>query len=153
MERMNEGPLTGSYARDIVVYIYDGKMHPVDSNEISFKLAGRHAFSTAFKAAGPKIMEPINDVEISMPEDMMGAVMTDLQGRRGIIMGMDAKGRNQIIRAKVPAAEMTRYATSLSAITSGRGTFTSTYDQYQQVPTDVQNQLLKDYEESQKEEE
>ncbi len=153
MERMNEGPLTGSYARDIVVFIYDGKMHPVDSNEISFKLAGRHAFSTAFKAAGPKIMEPINDVEISMPEDMMGAVMTDLQGRRGIIMGMDADGKNQIIRAKVPAAEMTRYATSLSAITSGRGTFKSTYDQYQQVPSDVQDQLLKAYEESQKEEE
>ncbi len=152
MERMNEGPLTGSYARDIIVYIYDGKMHPVDSNEISFKLAGRFAFSTAFKAAGPKIMEPINDVEINMPEDMMGAVMTDLQGRRGIIMGMDAAGKNQIIRAKIPAAEMTRYATSLSAITSGRGTFSSTYDQYQQVPTDVQNQLLKAYEESQEDE-
>ncbi len=153
MERMNEGPLTGSYARDIVVYIYDGKMHPVDSNEISFKLAGRHAFSTAFKAAGPKIMEPINDVEINVPEEMMGAVMTDLQGRRGIIMGMDAAGRNQIIRAKVPAAEMTRYATSISAITSGRGTFTSNFDQYQQVPSDVQEQLLKAYEESQAEEE
>ena len=153
MERMNEGPLTGSYARDIIVYIYDGKMHPVDSNEISFKLAGRFAFSTAFKAAGPKIMEPINDVEIRVPEDMMGAVMTDLQGRRGIIMGMDAAGRNQVIKAKIPASEMTRYATSLSAITSGRGTFTSTHDQYQQVPTDVQNQLLKAYEESQEEEE
>ncbi len=98
-------------------------------------------------------MEPINDVEIRVPEDMMGAVMTDLQGRRGIIMGMDAAGRNQIIKAKIPAAEMTRYATSLSAITSGRGTFSSTYDQYQQVPTDVQNALLKAYEESQEEEE
>lgn len=153
MERMNEGPLTGSYARDIIVYIYDGKMHPVDSNEISFKLAGRFAFSTAFKAAGPKIMEPINDVEINVPEDMMGAVMTDLQGRRGIIMGMDANGRNQVIKAKIPAAEMTRYATSLSAITSGRGTFSSVYDQYQQVPSDVQDKLLKAYEEEQKEEE
>ena len=153
MERMNEGPLTGSYARDIVVFVYDGKMHPVDSNEISFKLAGRFAFSTAFKTAGPKIMEPINDVEINMPEDMMGAVMTDLQGRRGIIMGMDAAGKNQIIKAKIPAAEMTRYATSLSAITSGRGTFSSKYDSYQQVPTDVQKDLLKTYEESQDEEE
>ncbi len=153
MERMTEGPLTGSYARDIIVYIYDGKMHPVDSNEISFKLAGRHAFSTAFKAAGPKIMEPINDVEIRVPEDMMGAAMTDLQGRRGIIMGMDAAGRNQVIRARIPAAEMTRYATSLSAITSGRGTFSSVYADYQQVPTDVQNQLLKEYEESQQEDE
>ncbi len=153
MERMNEGPLTGSYARDIVVYIYDGKMHPVDSNEISFKLAGRNAFSTAFKNAGPKIMEPINDVEISVPEDMMGAVMTDLQGRRGIIMGMDAVGRNQLIKAKVPAAEMSKYATSLSAITSGRGTFSSKYDTYQQVPSDVQDALLKAYEESLEEEE
>lgn len=153
MERMNEGPLTGSYARDIVVFIYDGKMHPVDSNEISFKLAGRNAFSQAFKTAGPKIMEPINDVEISVPEEMMGAVMTDLQGRRGIIMGMDAKGRNQVIRAKIPAAEMTRYATSLSAITSGRGTFSSNFDEYLQVPSDVQEQLLKAYEESQQEEE
>ncbi len=152
MERMNEGPLTGSYARDIVVFIYDGKMHPVDSNEISFKLAGRFAFSTAFKAAGPKIMEPINNVEINVPEDMMGAVMTDLQGRRGIIMGMDAAGKNQVIKARIPAAEMTRYATSLSAITSGRGTFTSVHDQYQQVPTDVQKELLKAYEESQDEE-
>lgn len=153
MERMVEGPLTGSYARDIVVYIYDGKMHPVDSNEISFKLAGRNAFSAAFKNAGPKIMEPINNVEIRVPEEMMGAVMTDLQGRRGIIMGMDSDGRNQVIKAKIPAAEMTRYATSLSAITSGRGIFKATFDAYQQVPTDVQDKLLKEYEESQKDEE
>ena len=153
MERMTEGPLTGSYARDIVVYVYDGKMHPVDSNEISFKLAGRHAFSTAFKSAGPKIMEPVYDVEITVPEDMMGAVMTDLQGRRGIIMGMDSKGKNQIIRAKVPGAEMARYATSLSSITSGRGTFSLEFDQYQQVPSDVQEKLLKEYEASQQEEE
>jgi len=152
MERMTEGPLTGSYARDIVVYVYDGKMHPVDSNEISFKLAGRHAFITAFKSAGPKIMEPIYDVEIIIPEDMMGAVMTDLQGRRGIIMGMGSKGKNQIIRTKVPGAEMARYSTSLSSITSGRGTFSLKFDQYQQVPTDVQEKLLKEYEASQEEE-
>jgi len=102
MERMTEGPLTGSYARDIIVYVYDGKMHPVDSNEISFKLAGRNAFSMAFKDAGPKIMEPVYNVEIIVPEEMMGAVMTDLQGRRGMIMGMDSKGKNQIIRPKFP---------------------------------------------------
>ncbi|PLW93273.1 MAG: elongation factor G [Marinilabiliales bacterium] len=148
MERMNEGPLTGSYARDIVVYIYDGKMHPVDSNEISFKLAGRHAFSTAFKNAGPKIMEPICDLVVSIPEDNMGAVMTDLQGRRAIIMGMDSEGKNQVIKAKVPLAEMSKYVTSLSSITSGRGTFKLTYDNYQQVPGDVQDKLLKEYEES-----
>ncbi|MFA5417410.1 MAG: elongation factor G [Bacteroidales bacterium] len=148
MERMTEGPLTGSYARDIVVYVYDGKMHPVDSNEISFKLAGRHAFSDAFKNAGPKIMEPVYDLVVSVPEDMMGAVMTDLQGRRAIIMGMDSAGKNQVIKAKVPGAEMSKYVTSLSALTSGRGTFSLTYDAYQQVPTDVQDKLLKEYEES-----
>lgn len=153
MERMNEGPLTGSYARDIVVYVYDGKMHPVDSNEISFKLAGRFAFSHAFKEAGPKIMEPIYDIEIMVPEDAMGSVMTDLQGRRGMIMGMDGAGKNQIIRAKVPGAELSKYATSLSSITSGRGVFSMKFDQYQQVPTDVQEKLLKEYEESQEEEE
>jgi len=153
MERMSEGPLTGSYARDIVVYVYDGKMHPVDSNEISFKLAGRNAFSKAFKEAGPKIMEPIYDVEVMVPEDTMGSVMTDLQGRRGMIMGMDAVGKNQIIRVKVPGAELARYSTSLSSITSGRGVFTMKFDQYQQVPSDVQDKLLKEYEESQKEEE
>lgn len=152
MERMNEGPLTGSYARDIIVYVYDGKMHPVDSNEISFKLAGRHAFSTAFKAAGPKIMEPIYDVTVWVPEDMMGAVMTDLQGRRAIIMGMDSEGKNQVIKAKVPLAEMYKYITSLSSVTSGRGRFSMEFDAYQQVPTDVQAKLLKEYEESQEEE-
>ena len=152
MERMNEGPLTGSYARDIIVYVYDGKMHPVDSNEISFKLAGRNAFSMAFKNAGPKIMEPIYDVVVSLPEDMMGAVMTDLQGRRAIIMGMDADGKNQIIKAKVPLAEMGKYVTSLSSITSGRGTFSMEFDAYQPVPSDVQNKLLKEYEASLEEE-
>ncbi len=153
MERMEEGPLTGSYARDIVVYIYDGKMHPVDSNEISFKLAGRNAFSEAFKQAGPKIMEPVYDVEVIVPEEMMGAVMTDLQGRRAMIMGMDAKGKNQIIRARVPLAEMQRYATSLSSLTSGRGVFSMKFAEYAQVPSDVQEKLLKEYEAQQQEEE
>ncbi len=152
MERMTEGPLTGSYARDIVVYVYDGKMHPVDSNEISFKLAGRNAFSDAFKHAGPKIMEPVYDVEVTIPEDMMGSVMTDLQGRRAMIMGMDAKGKNQVIRARVPLAEMQRYSTSLSSITSGRGVFSMKFAEYVQVPSDVQDKLLKEYEEQQKEE-
>lgn len=153
MERLEEGPLTGSYARDIVVYVYDGKMHPVDSNEISFKLAGRNAFSIAFKNAGPKIMEPIYDVAVRMPEDMMGSVMTDLQGRRAIIMGMDSDGKYQIINAKVPLSEMDRYSTSLSAITSGRGTYTMKFAEYAQVPGDVQTKLLKEYEDKQKDEE
>ena len=152
-ERLEQGPLTGSYARDIIVYIYDGKMHPVDSNEMAFKIAGRMAFSMAFKNAGPKIMEPIYDLDVRMPADLMGAVMTDLQGRRAIVMGMDSDHNYQTIHAKVPLAEMDRYSTSLSSLTSGRGTFTMKYAEYQQVPTDVQNRLLKEYEESQKEEE
>ena len=152
-ERLEQGPLTGSYARDIICYIYDGKMHPVDSNEMAFKIAGRMAFSAAFKNAGPKIMEPIYDLDVRMPADLMGSVMTDLQGRRAIVMGMDSDHNYQTIHAKVPLAEMDRYSTTLSSLTSGRGTFTMKYAEYQQVPTDVQNRLLKEYEESQKDEE
>ncbi|MFO7874018.1 MAG: elongation factor G [Bacteroidales bacterium] len=153
MEKMEEGPLTGSYARDIVVNVYDGKMHPVDSNELSFKLAGRNAFKDAFKNAGPKIMEPIYDVVVMVPEEKMGDVMTDLQGRRALIMGMESEGTYQRIRAKVPLAEMNRYATSLSSLTSGRATYDMKFAEYQQVPMDIQEQLLKAYEEEQKEEE
>ena len=153
MEKIEEGPLTGSYARDIVVSIYDGKMHPVDSNEISFKLAGRHAFKEGFKNAGPKILEPIYDVEVIVPEDKMGDVMTDLQGRRAIIMGMDSEGNFQKIIAKVPLAEMNRYSTALSSLTSGRATYNMKFAEYTQVPGEVQDKLLKTYEEQEKEEE
>lgn len=152
MEKIEQGPLTGSYARDIVVNIYDGKMHPVDSNEISFKLAGRHAFREAFKNAAPKILEPIYDVEIVVPEEKMGDVMTDLQGRRAIIMGMDSEGQYQKIKARVPLAEMNRYSTSLSSLTSGRAMFGMKFAEYQQVPMDVQDALLKAYEEEEKDE-
>ena len=153
MEKMEQGPLTGSYARDIVVNIFDGKMHPVDSNETAFKIAGRTAFRAAFKAAGPKIMEPIYDVVVKVPTESMGGVMTDLQGRRAIVMGMDAEGMYTVLKAKAPLAEMSRYCTALSSLTSGRGTFSMKYAEYQQVPTDVQQALLKAYEESQAEEE
>jgi len=148
MEKMEDGPLTGSYARDIVVNVYDGKMHPVDSNEISFKLASRHAFREAFKNAGPRIMEPIYNVEVLVPEERMGDVMTDLQGRRAIIMGMDSEGTYQKIKARVPLAEMNRYSTSLSSITSGRAMYSMKYAEYAQVPSDIQEKLLKEYEES-----
>jgi elongation factor G len=147
MEKIEDGPLTGSYARDIVVYIYDGKMHPVDSNELSFKLAARNAFREAFKNAGPKILEPIYDVEVIVPEEKMGDVMTDLQGRRAVIMGMDADGNYQKIKARVPLAEMNRYSTSLSSITSGRAMYSLKFSEYAPVPGDVQTQLLKEYEE------
>jgi elongation factor G len=148
MERMEQGPLTGSYARDIRVFVYDGRMHPVDSNEISFKLAGRTAFSMAFKEAAPKIMEPVYDIEVIVPEDKMGNVMTDLQGRRAIIMGMEGG----TIRAKVPLAELNRYSTALSSLTSGRASYSMKFAEYAQVPSDVQEKLLKEYEEQQKEE-
>ncbi|NWJ53039.1 MAG: elongation factor G [Bacteroidetes bacterium] len=153
MEKMEEGPLTGSYARDIAVYVFDGKMHPVDSNEISFKLAGRNAFREAFKNAGPKILEPIYNVEVMVPEDKMGDIMTDLQGRRAVIMGMESDGNYQKIKAKVPLAEMYRYSTALSSITSGRATYGLKFADYAPVPPDVQANLLKVYEEQEKEEE
>lgn len=152
MEKMEEGPLTGSYARDIRVFVYDGKMHPVDSNEISFKLAGRNAFKEAFKKAGPKIMEPIYNVEVLVPADYMGDVMSDLQNRRAMIEGMSSEKGFEVIKARVPLAELYKYSTALSSLTSGRATFVMTFADYQQVPMDVQEKLLKAYEESEKEE-
>ncbi len=152
MEKIEEGPLTGSYARDIIVYVYDGKMHPVDSNEISFKLAGRNAFSKAFKNAGAKILEPIYNLNVWVPSDRMGDVMSDLQGRRAMIMGMGSEKGLEKITAKVPLKEMNKYTTSLSSITGGRGVFSMEYDNYEKVPSDVQDELLKAYAEEQEEE-
>lgn len=145
MDRMEQGPLTGSYARDVRVCIYDGKMHPVDSNEISFRLAARNAFSEAFRNAGPKILEPVYDVEVLVPGDKMGDVMSDLQGRRAIIMGMTSEKGFEKISAKVPLKEMSSYSTSLSSITGGRSSFTMKFASYELVPGDVQDKLLKAY--------
>ncbi len=152
MEKMEQGPLTGSYARDIIVYVYDGKMHPVDSNEISFKLAGRNAFSMAFKKSNPKILEPIYDLEVWVPSDRMGDVMSDLQGRRTLIMGMGSEKGFEKITARVPLKEMNKYATSLSSVTGGRGLFKMAFNTYEKVPADVQEELLKAYEAEQEEE-
>jgi len=152
MEKMEIGPLTGSYARDIRVYVYDGKMHPVDSNEISFRLAGRNAFSQAFKIAGPKILEPVYDVEIMVPSDRMGDVISDLQGRRGMVLGMASEKRFEVIKAKVPLAEMNKYSTALSSITGGRAMYTMKFAEYAQVPGDVQDQVIKAYSEEEEEE-
>ena len=152
MERMEQGPLTGSYARDVRVCIYDGKMHPVDSNEISFKLAGRNAFSEAFRNANPKILEPVYDVEVMVPGDVMGDVMSDLQGRRAIIMGMASENGFEKISAKVPLKEMSSYSTALSSITGGRSSFTMKFASYELVPGDVQEKLLKEYAEKNEEE-
>ncbi|TCO10420.1 elongation factor G [Natronoflexus pectinivorans] len=151
MEKMEEGPLTGSYARDIRVCVYDGKMHPVDSNEISFKLAGRNAFRTAFKEAGPKILEPVYDVEVRVPGDRMGDVMSDLQGRRATIEGMSSEKGFEVIKAKVPLKEMNKYSTSLSSITGGRAFYSMKFAKYDKVPPEVQEQLLAAYEAEQSE--
>ena len=152
MSRLKQGPLTGSYARDVRVIVYDGKMHPVDSNEISFMLAGRNAFSEAFKNAGPKILEPIYDVEVFVPSDRMGDVMGDLQGRRAMIMGMSSEKGFEKLVAKVPLKEMSSYSTALSSLTGGRASFIMKFASYELVPTDVQDKLIKDFEAKQTEE-
>ncbi|WP_320908861.1 MULTISPECIES: elongation factor G [Bacteroides] len=152
MSRMEQGPLTGSYARDVRVIVYDGKMHPVDSNEISFMLAGRNAFSEAFKNAGPKILEPIYDVEVFVPSDKMGDVMGDLQGRRAMIMGMNSEKGFEKLIAKVPLKEMSSYSTALSSLTGGRASFIMKFASYELVPSDVQDKLIKDFEAKQVEE-
>ena len=146
MERMEQGPLTGSYARDVRVVVYDGKMHPVDSNELSFMLAARHAFSDAFKNAGPKILEPIYDLEVYVPSDFMGDVMSDLQGRRALIMGMDSEAGYQKLQAKIPQKELANYSISLSSLTGGRASFTTKFASYELVPNEIQQELIKAHE-------
>jgi elongation factor G len=143
LEVMESGPLTKSPVRDVRVIVYDGKMHPVDSNDISFKIAGANAFKQAFLDANPKLLEPIQEVTVKMPEEMMGSVMTDLQGRRAIIMGMETAGKYQQIKARVPLAEMYRYSTTLRSLTQGRGTFTSEFVGYELVPQNIQEELIK----------
>ncbi len=152
MDRMEQGPLTGSYARDVRVCIYDGKMHPVDSNEISFRLAARNAFSEAFRSANPKVLEPVYDVDILLPSDAMGGVQSDLPGRRGIMMDMSSANGLEHIKAKIPLKEMANYSTALSSITGGRASFSMKFASYELVPADVQDKLLKAYEEASKDE-
>jgi elongation factor G len=153
MERMEQGPLTGSYARDVRVIVYDGKMHPVDSNEISFRLAGRHAFSQAFKEAGPKLLEPIYDVVVLAPSDRLGDVMGDLQGRRAVIMGMESEKGYEKLTSKIPLKELGSYSTTLSSLTGGRASFSMKFASYELVPMDIQDKLLKEYEASKNDEE
>jgi len=153
MDCMERGPLTGSYARDVRVVVYDGKMHPVDSNELSFTLAARHAFSEAFKTAGPKILEPIYDLEVYVPSDYMGDVMSDLQGRRAIIMGMDAEAGYQKLTAKIPLKELANYSVALSSLTGGRASFNAKFASYELVPNDIQGKLIAAHEDEQKDEE
>ncbi len=143
LEVMEEGPLTGSYARDIRVIVFDGKMHSVDSNDISFKIAGAHAFKAAFLNANPKLMEPINELIVKVPEELMGNVMTDLQSRRSLILGMESIGKYQQITAKTPLAEMYKYSTTLRSLTQGRASFSTKFLKFEPVPSNVQNELIK----------
>ena len=152
MEKMERGPLTGSYARDVRVIVYDGKMHPVDSNELSFMLAARNAFSEAFKNAGPKILEPIYDLEVYVPADYMGDVMSDLQGRRALIMGMDSENGYQKLQAKIPLKELASYSIALSSITGGRASFSTKFASYELVPNDIQQKLIAEHEAEEKDE-
>ena len=153
MDCMEHGPLTGSYARDVRVVVYDGKMHPVDSNELSFMLAARHAFSDAFKNAGPKILEPIYDLEVYVPADFMGDVMSDLQGRRALIMGMDTEAGYQKLQAKIPLKELSNYSISLSSLTGGRASFITKFASYELVPNEIQTKLIEEHAKEQADEE
>jgi len=152
MEKMHNGPLTGSYARDIRVCVYDGKMHPVDSNDISFKIAGLQAFRQAFKDADPQILEPVYKIEVLCPDDLTGAVMGDLQTRRAIVEGIDAEGHFQKVVAKVPLAEMDGYSSSLRSLSQGRAKFRSSFFEYAPVPYDLQRKLIDEYSKTAKEE-
>ena len=143
MEKMEEGPITGSYVRDVRVMVYDGKMHAVDSNDISFKIAGMMAFKDAFLKSEPQLLEPIYDLEVMLPEDVMGEVMGDLQTRRSMIMGMDSKGNYQIIRARTPLAELDRYSTTLRSLSQGRARFTQKFADFSPVPFEIQQKLAK----------
>jgi elongation factor G len=142
MGKMQEGPLTGSHVRDIRVSVYDGKMHPVDSNDMAFQLAGAMAFKNAFQKAGAQLLEPIYDIEVLCAPEVMGDVMGDLQTRRAIIMGMDTEGHYQKVKARVPLAELHHYSTALRSLTQGKAKFLSQFADYAAVPSDVQHQLL-----------
>ena len=143
MEKMEEGPITGSYVRDVRVMVHDGKMHPVDSNDISFKIAGMMAFKEAFMKAEPQLLEPIIDLEVMVPEEIVGDVMGDLQTRRSLIMGIDTKANYQVIKARTPLAELDRYSTTLRSLSQGRGTFSQQFADFAPVPFDVQQKLAK----------
>ena len=148
LQKMEEGPLTGSNCQDIRVCIFDGKMHPVDSNDMAFMLAATNVFKTIFKEARPQILEPIYDVEIMCGDDVMGDVMSDLQTRRAIIQGMEADGHYQVIKAKVPLAEMYKYSSSLRSVTQGRAKFSRTFAEYSSVTPDIQQKLMAEHQDT-----
>lgn len=144
MDKMEESPLTGSYVRDVRVK-YDVKMHPVDSNDMAFKIAGRKAFDQAFFEARPKLLEKVDEMDITVPEELLGDVMTDLQTRRSTIFRVESQGAYQLIKAKVPQAEQDRYNTSLRSLTQGRGSFTKRFAEYAPVPGNIQEDLIREF--------
>ena len=147
MNKMQEGPLTGSYCRDIRVSVFDGKMHPVDSNDMAFQIAGQSVFKNAFEQAGPKLMEPIYELSILCGDDVMGDIMGDLQTRRAMIMGMSAEGHYQKITAKVPLAELYKYSSTLRSLSQGKAKFSRTFLEYAQVPPELQQKLVQAHKE------
>jgi len=146
-EKLENSPLTGSFVRDVRVMVFDGKMHPVDSNDISFKIAAAHAFKAAFENANPKLLEPVNTIDVKVPEETMGNVMTDLQGRRSIVLGIESKGKYQVIQVKTPKAELFRFSTDLRSLTHGKGTFTVKKTEFEPVPRNVQQEVVKSFKE------
>ena len=152
MDKMTEGPTTGSYVRDINVYVYDGKMHAVDSNDMAFKLAGMMAFKECFQQADPKLLEPIYDLEVLVPEEQMGDVMSDLNTRRAIIMGMDAQDIYQVIKARVPLSELDKYSNTLRSLTQGKASFKMRFAAYELVPGEIQKRLAEEYQKHAKDE-
>jgi elongation factor G len=145
MEKMQNGPLTGSYVRDVRVSVYDGKMHPVDSNDLSFRIAGMKAFTQAFAQADPQLLEPIYQVDVLCPEDLTGSILGDLQSRRGIVMGMDTEGQFQKVTAQVPLAELDDYSSSLRSMSQGRARFRMSFGEYLPVPTELQRKLTEEH--------
>jgi len=144
LEVMEDGPLTKSYVRDVRVMVYDGKMHSVDSNDISFKIAGAHAFKEAFLNSKPKLLEPVQELVVRVPEEMVGNVMTDLQSRRTIIQGIESNDHYQILKCTTPAAELYGYSTDLRSLTKGRATFSSVFSSFEPVPNNIQEKLIKE---------
>ncbi len=142
LEVMESGPLTGSYIRDVRVMVYDGKMHSVDSNDIAFKIAGAHAFKAAFLNAKPKLLEPIRELTVKVPEEMVGNVMTDLQSRRSVILGIDSGDHYQILKCATPEAELYGYSTDLRSLTQGKATFNSVFSSFEAVPDSIQQSLV-----------
>jgi elongation factor G len=153
MDKMENGPLTGSYVRDVRIYVYDGKMHPVDSNEAAFKMAGTMAFKECFANASPKLLEPIYNVSVKVPEEFVGDVMSDLPSRRGVILGIDSEGRYQTVKTKMPLAELDKYPNALRSMTQARASFTADFDEYQPVPGNVQEELINKHKAQQEEDE